>query len=124
MANARQVKKKMRETAAQRQRKLAGLLQEYLFQDTPKDTHWAASNWIFNKDRPHTHVSGSKLNVSYAEAKTSAGILKRWNPYRGPVVLSNNVPYIGLLNAGHSPQAPPGFVQDAIRRSTQDARRR
>lgn len=31
-----------------------------------------------------------------------------------PVVLSNNLPYIGELEKGHSQQAPAGFVQLAI----------
>lgn len=31
-----------------------------------------------------------------------------------PVYISNSLPYIGRLNAGHSKQAPAGFVEAAI----------
>ena len=35
--------------------------------------------------------------------------------------LVNNVPYIGVLDQGHSQQAPAGFVQAAIDRSIRGA---
>lgn len=123
MANAKQVSREMRRHVAKRSRGLVVFVQENLFRDTPKDTEWAASNWIINAGRPHTHVAGDKINVSYSEAKSSQSIVKRWDPFKGPVYLSNNVPYIGLLDAGYSPQAPPGFVQAAIDQATSRARR-
>ncbi len=33
------------------------------------------------------------------------------------IFISNNVPYIGRLNNGHSAQAPSGFVEMAVRRA-------
>lgn len=123
MANANKVNKEMRRHIAKRSRNLVVLVQENLFRDTPKDTEWAASNWIINAGRPHTHTAGDKTSVSYAEARSSQSIVKRWDPLKGPVYLSNNVPYIGLLDAGYWPQHTPGFVQAAIDQATQQARR-
>lgn len=36
---------------------------------------------------------------------------------QGPVYITNNVPYISLLNDGFSPQAEKGFVRHALERA-------
>ncbi len=36
-------------------------------------------------------------------------------PYE-PGIIENNVEYIGVLNDGHSPQAPAGFVETTVQK--------
>ena len=44
-----------------------------------------------------------------------------WNVNNGPIFVTNNVPYIGALNNGHSPQqAQPGFVQRALEKAVRE----
>ena len=82
MANASQVSKQMRRHMNRRTRSLVILAQENLFKDTPKDTEWAASNWIINLGSPHTHTSRSKADVSYDEARSSKQMLSGWDPFK------------------------------------------
>lgn len=82
---------------------------------TPVDTGWARANWIPNFSTPFRQVIGSPDSVSDGEGQRFLGsALPTYTVERGPVFISNNVPYITLLNDGSSPQAQPGFVQAAI----------
>jgi hypothetical protein len=105
-------------------RKVVISAQQNLVIATPKDTSWASSNWIISTGRPFQGLAGSKENVSLAEATSSQSSVANWDPFKGPVFITNNVPYIGLLNAGFSPQARPGFVQEAVRRAVDSTRGR
>ena len=111
------MKKRMRMEITRRSRRLVSKAQDNLFRDTPKDTQWAASNWIINLGSPHTHTSRSKADVSYDEARSSKQMLSGWDPFKQNAYLSNNVPYIGMLDAGWGGH-PVGFVQAAIDRAT------
>lgn len=117
------MKKRMRKMITNRSRRLVLLAQDNLIQDTPKDTTWAASNWVIATGSPHTHVSGSKQNPSFGEAMASRSNIRGWDPFKGNAYLSNNVPYINKLDEGSSNQAQAGFVQLAIDRATREAGR-
>jgi hypothetical protein len=85
-----------------------------LRETTPRDTSWAASNWIPNIGTPIRETDGSRTGVS--SARSEAGLAQVATKYRlvdEPIFISNNVPYIQKLNNGHSKQAPAGFVQIA-----------
>jgi hypothetical protein len=82
---------------------------------TPVDTGWARSNWLINLTVPVTQPVGSKQSVQPLQPN-SGGILG-YRLTHGPVYISNNVPYISLLNNGSSRQAPAGFVQRAIHKA-------
>lgn len=94
---------------------------------TPVDTGWARANWVPNIGRPKTTTEGTREAAEVGNVSTvgqQAGIASVVTGYRrdrGPVFISNNVPYILLLNEGSSKQAPKGFVQNAIAKAvTQD----
>lgn len=88
---------------------------------TPVDTGWAQSNWITTlgsarTDPVGTYAAALAGSVSYAAQKLGLALVApgAYNIKKGPVYITNNVPYIGLLNTGSSAQAPDMFVQIAI----------
>ena len=90
---------------------------------TPIDTGWASSNWIPRIADTFGGTAGSRDSVQ--RNTQQAGVAQVAATYKlenGFVTITNNVPYITLLNAGHSPQAPAGFVQAAILRAVQGVR--
>ena len=86
---------------------------------TPVDTGWARANWV-----PHigssldttagTRVEAEAGQLSGASAAGVAQVATEYKLARGPVHISNNVPYILKLDAGSSKQAPAGFVRRGI----------
>lgn len=86
---------------------------------TPRDTGWAAANWIPQIGSARTKVVGSKQaaqqgSVSFGPQKAGLEALKTYRLRRGMIHVTNNVPYIVRLNAGSSSKAPPMFVEEAI----------
>jgi len=81
---------------------------------TPVDTGHARANW-----RPALNAP-ALVPVTRAD-KTGAGTIARIKVVSAQfkagdtVYLTNNVPYIEKLNEGSSPQAPPGYIQDAVK---------
>ncbi len=75
---------------------------------TPKDTGRASSNWLGSVASPRTDTleiySGSP-QFNFAGYQNGAKLY-----------ISNNLPYIKPLNAGHSKQAPAGFVEAEVQR--------
>ena len=81
---------------------------------TPVDTGYARGNWRPSLNAP----AGAPISVLDPTGQaTVARIVAVARQYRvgQTLYIVNNAPYIGSLNEGSSPQAPPGFVQDAIR---------
>jgi hypothetical protein len=93
---------------------------EELVPATPVDTGFARANWRPSLNAPAS-VPISQLDPSGAAtiAKITT-VSKRWKP-GDTLFITNNAPYIGALNAGSSPQAGPGFVEDAAERGTERA---
>jgi len=83
---------------------------------TPVDTGHARRNWQVNwgvptgNELPGVDKAGSDT-VTSGVSKVRTG--RNRNPFL-PVVIENNVPYIGRLNAGSSKQAPANFVELSI----------
>jgi len=99
-----------------------------LVEDTPRKTGWARSNWIPSigtPARPDVSITNPEPGqVQARSAQREAGVLLVATGYkleRGPIFITNNVPYIGRLNDGSSTQAPAGFVQSAILRAVRGA---
>ena len=92
---------------------------------TPVDTGWARANWIPAVGRPQPTAVGSRGNAGAAEAVGAAGSARvlGYRLRRGKAFVTNNVPYIEVLNNGHSKQEPAGFVQRAIRQGVIGAAR-
>lgn len=82
---------------------------------TPVDTGWARANWIPSSGQPFPLTVGSREAVSAGRQQLGlAQVLTSYTLTQGPAHVTNNVPYIGKLNAGSSRQAPAGFVQAGI----------
>lgn len=91
-------------------RKVALVANQTVIMATPVDTGRARANWQVSVDAPITEQ---------VESTDANGALQRnvqvIRDYRsGPIILQNNVPYIGRLNDGWSAQAPAGFVERAL----------
>ena len=85
-----------------------------LSEDTPKDTGWAASNWVPNIGEVNTTPFGSKEEVSESAKEAGIGLLVGTYALPQIVHVTNPVYYINDLNRGTSTQAPTAFVQTAI----------
>ena len=91
-------------------------------EDTPVLTGWAANNWLPNIKRPRTETVGSPDKVDTSSASTGLIKIASWKSGDGPIFITNNVPYIGRLNAGSSVKAPAGFVEKAVQRAVKKLR--
>lgn len=93
-----------------------------LIEDTPRDTGWARSNWIPSIGKQREDTDGSPEAVSQAAQQLGiAQVATSYTLERGPIYITNNVPYIRRLNDGWSKQAPAGFIQAAILRAVASA---
>lgn len=91
---------------------------------TPIDTGWASANWVPSIGEPAIlpgEPADRREGPTIAEVTARARVADQgvndvlsWRLADGPIFSTNSVPYIGALNAGHSPQSPRGFVQTAI----------
>ena len=97
-----------------------------LVEDTPVDTGWAQNNWVPNVGGPGASSSQNEGNAASAKAKMTAGLasVAGYKLRSGPIHITNNVPYIEPLNAGHSKQAPKDFVPMAINKGADRAMKR
>lgn len=89
---------------------------------TPIDTGWARSNWVPRIGRPFAELAGSYPGTggSLNFGPQNGGLASVAGSYQaafGPVFITNNVPYIVLLNEGSSRQAPKGFIRQALERA-------
>ncbi len=90
-----------------------------LINDTPKDTGFAAANWLPTISSP---ASGTRNSTEYSALESEAKSLfdPRGLPNFPVLYLTNNVEYIGVLNYGRPPgeqwsmKAPLNFVEAAI----------
>jgi hypothetical protein len=103
-------------------RKVALSVDSTVVTATPVDTGRARSNWQVEIGKPasgtlESFVPGSEgstvgENTRIALAIGAAQIAT--HKAGQTIYLTNNLPYIGALNNGHSAQAPAGFVQTAV----------
>lgn len=91
---------------------------------TPVDTGRARSNWQASLDGPargtrEAYAPGTAGNTAAANTQAAQDQAKAVIAAQRPgqaIHITNNLPYIGRLNDGHSAQAPAGFVQTAVLR--------
>jgi len=91
---------------------------------TPRDTGWAANNWVAQVGSAFRGLVGSRKRVDSSKAMNAGQEISKWKSGSGPIFISNNVPYIGRLNAGSSSQAPAGFIEKAVQRAINALRRK
>lgn len=92
-------------------RKVALAVDATLVSSTPVDTGRARSNWQANIGSP---ASGTLEPMPAQAAVTLATATIATYKSGETIHLTNNLPYIGALNNGHSAQAPAGFVETAV----------
>lgn len=90
-------------------------LDNELRRSTPVDTSHARWNWVSSIAEPYDGVSNGADSTAH-----DAGIaaVLRYRIGDGDLWISNNVPYIVMLNLGHSDQQPAGWFEAAIARAT------
>jgi hypothetical protein len=99
---------------------VAVAIAEGLVPATPVDTGFARGNW-----RPALN-SPALVPITFLDKSGAATVEKigavaaRWRP-GDTLFISNVIDYILALNAGSSPQADAGFVQDAVNAGTAKA---
>lgn len=93
---------------------------------TPVDTGWARANWIPSIGAPRTEPAGTRkqaeAGILPGEQQSGLAAMLSYTAARGPAHITNNVPYILALDAGHSRQAASGFVGRAIARAVTELR--
>lgn len=93
---------------------------------TPVDTGWAKANWVPSVGSPFNGIADQReptpgdMARRMGDQQEGLNALLSWRQADGPIFVTNNVPYIGALNAGHSPQSPPGFVQNAMEQAIKE----
>lgn len=96
-------------------KRLAFAINNELKRTTPVDTGWARANWVPSVGRPAEGVTGSRDAVNTGAQSAGEARLLVYTLSQSPEIwITNNVPYIGDLNAGRSPQAPANFIETAI----------
>lgn len=108
--------------AARVQRAAALAADQAVVVATPKDTGRATSNWIASAGAPSEaikapYVAGSGASTgeqcNAGAISQAAEAIAAHRPGQ-PLYIANNLPYIGELDRGTSPQAKPGFVSAAV----------
>ncbi len=90
----------------------------------PVDTGFSRGAWTPSVGTPDTTVHVVPRDEAKAKSQgasnrsknldRSKGIVRSYRLKNGTIFISNNLPYIGRLNAGSSAQAPARFVEAAI----------
>lgn len=108
-------------------RSLAFEINANVIENTPRDTSWAAANWIPTVGTQNNTPAprSDNPNIGSARARQAAGIAQvlSYKLPQGAIFVTNNVPYIVDLNGGSSAQAPAGFVEAAIDAAISKVRR-
>lgn len=81
---------------------------------TPRDTGRAENGWIPVVNQPASEWKPQKGLSTYSAKKFPLGQIK----FNSVVWISNNVEYIIPLDEGHSLQAPYGFTNNALQKTT------
>lgn len=120
----RVVARDLRQFTERTVKRLALNVNAELVKRTPIDTGWARANWVPNIGGPVTETAGTRDQAEAGRldlGPRESGLASIATSYTlGPEIhQTNNVPYIQLLNAGSSQQAPAGFVQAAILRAVE-----
>lgn len=116
---------KVPENADKTVRKVALAVDSTVVLSTPVDKGRARSNWVAELDAPfegeiEAYSPGEELGLgegsnAAAAIEQAAGVIADYNgDQNSEVHITNNLPYIEVLNDGSSDQAPANFVEEAI----------
>lgn len=96
---------------------------------TPRDTGWAAANWVPSIGAPRVGTVGTRAaaergQVSFSPQRLGlAQIATGYKLRQGSIFVTNNVHYVVKLNSPGTPsrQSPPFFIERAISNGIQKA---
>ena len=100
---------------SEKQKKVAMAILQYVVLATPVDTGRARANWLVGinnvvsvpRDNDFDKNGGTTITEGISNILTS-------DEKNTTIYISNNLPYIGRLNDGHSKQTAVGFVQTSV----------
>ena len=86
---------------------------------TPVDTGRARANWVVSINAPAAGEQPTPASPAAGAAQALGQGQEEIGRYgtsssHSAIHITNNLPYIGRLNAGSSAQAPAGFVEEAV----------
>jgi hypothetical protein len=82
--------------------------------------NWRVSTTGFDSTLVGTPGAGPGEFGARSEAiQAGTSAIAKFDVAQGRLYIFNNVPYIGVLNAGHSTVAPANFVEKGIQAATQ-----
>jgi len=114
----RRVSRRLGDFAVDLQRQVAIAIGEDVVRSTPVDTGFARGNWLPGLNAPPL-VPASTLDptalAAPARIAAAAELLRLGDTF----YITNNAPYIDLLNRGYSPQAAAGYVARSVDRGLQ-----
>ncbi len=121
MADALQVAAELERFVEQIMVKITLDLTANLIQATPVDTGWARANWIpeigVREIEPAIPpAAGGSAGATAAQSLAVSTVIAQYS-FPEKIQVGNGVPYIEILNDGHSAQAPSGFVQRSINKT-------
>lgn len=99
-------------------RRLAFGIYRRFIRVTPRDTGRAQLGWDLTIGTPSKRVQPAGDNLPKPDRSPNLSKAKLTQK----IWLTNNVPYIGVLNQGHSRKAGKHFIQTSIKRELRDAR--
>lgn len=108
------VKKKLDETYKDTIVKTVLAIDQAVVMATPVDTGRARANWIPTIGIPSKAQEVNNFDKTGSSTIERAGSVANQSRVGDTIYISNNLPYIGALNDGHSKQAGREFVQRAI----------
>lgn len=108
-ARGRQVE----EGASRVVRQTAVAVSQAVISSTPVDTGRARANWVASLGAPFATPTEDTDPSGAGRISVNNTTISARRPGQD-VYISNNLPYIGRLNEGHSAQAPAGFVEKAV----------
>lgn len=102
----------------------AGVVARSVISNTPVDTGRATSNWTAQMDAAFEGtfparvpgIAGSTAEANaLAAVEAAEQVIETFDIEKnGAIHITNNLPYIGALNDGHSKQAPTDFVRLSV----------
>lgn len=127
--SAKRLSKRIRDNVDAGWRATALVVDQTVVTSTPVDTGRARSNWRVDTkpstDQRAPYAPGE--GGSTAAANTAAALAQGREAVQSAVgdalYISNNLDYIGELNAGSSAQAPANFVEKAVDAGVQQVRK-
>ncbi len=97
--------------------------------DTPRDTAQAKNNWITKLNAPSDEKiikeDGEYPQNGQIAIETLVNVSQMFNAKTDvSIYVANNLPYINRLNNGYSDQSSPNFIQRAVERGLNEARKK